>query len=248
MKTKLIATIALAGGLSLAVAGTASAAPLGHPKHHHPKPKPHPVAVTQVSGKQLAAALPAASAYGSGYTSSGEADTGGKVLPPDGVNRMSSLPCDDLGAFQSGFGQTAEAADVVALPQNSDATGNLVIGVQDISQFANSSTAWSYIQDEQSKYNSCSSYGENLPQSGSMTISLDSVSGTKVNGYYAFTASQEADIQDSQGDTLSLYINTTVVNAGTNVYTVWELNAASEPVPASLLSSMISKAQALYKG
>jgi hypothetical protein len=245
MKTRLIATIALTAGLSLAAAGTASAAPIGHPKHH-PKPKPHPV--TQVSGKQLATALAAGSAFGSGYTSSGAINTGGKVLPPVGANHMSSLPCDDLGAFETGFGQTAEASDVIAQPQNSQTIGNLLIGLQDISQFANGQTAWSYIQEEQSKYNSCTSYGESLPQSGSMTISLDNVSGTKINGYYAFTASQEADFQDSQGNTATLYINTTVVNAGTNVYTVWEINFTSQPVPASLLSTMISKAKALYKG
>jgi hypothetical protein len=246
MNIRLLATAALTGALSLTMIGTAAAAPLGHPKHH-PKPK-HQAAVTQITGKELAKALLPASDYGSGYTASGETTTGGKLLSSAGAAKISSLPCTDLGTFEFAFGQTGEAANVIGLPQNASQTsGNLILAVQDISQFANGQTAWSFTQQERSKYNSCTTYGENLPQSGSMTISLESLSGTKIDGYYAFSVEQEADFQDSQGDTLTLYINSTVVNAGTNVYTIWEMNAASQPVASSMLSSLISKTRALYK-
>jgi hypothetical protein len=246
MKGRLLAAAALTGALSLTMTGTAAAAPLSHPKHH-PKPK-HKAAVTQITGKQLAKALLPASDYGSGYTSSGESDTGGKLLSSAGAAKISSLPCTDLGTFEFAFGQTGEAANVIGAAQDSSQlSGNLALAVQDVSQFASSQTAWSFIQQERTKYNSCTTYGENLPQSGSMTISLQSLSATKIDGYYAFNVAQEADFQDSQGDTATLYINSTVVNAGTNVYTIWEMNIASQNVPSSLLTSMISQTRALYK-
>ena len=35
--------------------------------------------------------------------------------------------------------------------------------------------------------------------------------------------------------------------AGTNVYTIDDLNGTNDPIPASLLGKLISRVQALYK-
>jgi len=46
---------------------------------------------------------------------------------------------------------------------------------------------------------------------------------------------------------LSFYESTAVVLAGTNVYTVGDLDGTNDPISASLLGNFINRVQALYK-
>ena len=238
MKFSFVAAVAMAGVLSLAGAGTASASALSHPKHHG-KPK-H---VTQVTGKQLAKGLLPGSAFGIGVTTSGEADTGNHLLPAQALASVSSEACADLLAFVPVFGQTAVAEDGV---------NSSLGGFQAISQFKTSGAAWSFYGQVEAKYNSCVSYSasEKGDQStGPVTLSIDlnSVSNTRVGSSYGFKVSQVAEVSDSLGD-VTLYLDTLVVANGTNVYMIWEFNTVDTPVPGSLLASMIKRTQALYKG
>jgi hypothetical protein len=234
---KLAATIAVTAGLSLAMMGTASAASLGHPKSH-PKPK----AVTQLTGKQLAKALLPGSAFGFGDTTHEEADTGKHLVSTHGS--VSAFPCADLLGVPLA-GQTAVAA-------NSMASDGSDFGTQSISQFGSGSTAWWYYGQLKAKFNSCVSYSgtsKGSDQTGPLSLSIDlqSVSNTKVGSNSAFTVTQVVEVSDSFGDATES-LNTTVVSSGRDVYTIWEMNTANTQIPNSLLSSLISRTQALYKG
>lgn len=255
MKVKMLVVTRLlvfgaAAALSFSMAGAASASPLGHPKHHKPKPKHH--AVTQVTGKQLKSALLSGSAFDIGYASAGELDTGGSLLSSRVTQGAGSIPCDQLGVFAIGQGQTAEAFDEIG-PPSSNNSPSLLLATQNISQFANSQTAWSFLGQEQARFSACQSYNENLAGSGAVgsggaiAITIESVSRTKVGNYPAFTVAQSAELSESEG-TGTFYIDTTVVQAGTNVYSVQEWNSVDGTVPGWMLSKVISQTQKLYQG
>jgi hypothetical protein len=243
MKNKLITIIAIAGGLSLGLAGTASAATAGHPKPHKGK---HPHSVTQHTGKQLANGLLPGSAFGFGTTTSGETNSGGSLLPPQALVSVSSEPCEDLLFDLPIFGQTAVAEDSID-------TDTLLGGFQAISQFANSAAAWSFYGQEEARYNSgsCTTYSQALAGNQAtgpiaLAVNLQSVSNIKVGKNYAFAVSQLAEVSDSLGDA-TFSIDTTIVADGTNVYKIWNSNTVDTAVPDSWLTSLINRTQALYK-
>jgi hypothetical protein len=245
MKVKMLAVIAVAAALSFSTAGAAAASPLGHPKHHKPKPK----AVTQVTGKKLATALLPASAFEVGYTKSGEVDTGGSLFSSHVTQGASSIPCDDLGIFALGQGQTAEAFDEVS-PPDSSSEPSLLSANQNISQFASSGAAWKFLGQEQARFSACQSYNQTTGSLGNgglaLAITIESVSRTKVGNYPAFTVAQSAEVSISEG-TGTFYIDTTVVQAGTNVYSIQEWNSVDGTVPSWVPSKLISQTQKLYK-
>ncbi|HEV3289214.1 MAG TPA: hypothetical protein VG123_09485, partial [Streptosporangiaceae bacterium] len=64
----------------------------------------------------------------------------------------------------------------------------------------------------------------------------------------ASSASSPAhQIDLSAAPALSCYGNTAVVLAGTNVYTIDDVNGTNDPISASLLGNLIKRARALYK-
>ncbi|HEY1625240.1 MAG TPA: hypothetical protein VGG16_15725 [Streptosporangiaceae bacterium] len=238
MKSKLLAIIAITGGLSLTMIGTASAAPLGHPKHH-PKPKP----VTQVTGKQLAKALLPGSAFGIGDTATGLVTSGGKLVSSGGS--ISSYPCGDILFGVPLIGQSAVALNTI------ESDGALV-GSQSISQFKSNATAWWYLGQLKGKYNACPTFSTGAGSSAqtgpiSLSIDLQNVASTKVGKNSAFTVTQVVEVSDSFGDSTES-LNTTVVQSGRNVYAIWEMNEGNTPVPNALLNKLISRTRALYKG
>lgn len=245
MKYKIIAAVAVAAGLALGAASPAAASPLGH--------KPAPKTVAQVTGKQLATAMLPASDVGSGYASGKEADTGKQLQSSHASQSVSSMSCSDLGdGYAPNFGQTAAASDEIgpsgdALPPS----GSPIVVVQAVSQFATTAKAWSFFTGEQAKYQSCQSYNSSISDGSSgttsVTVNLQNTGWTKVGSYSAFTVSQVADVSDSSGGSASLYLNATVVSTGTNVYMIWVINQASDPVPSWWLSTLIKKTLTLYK-
>jgi hypothetical protein len=247
MKSMFVAAAAVAAAWSLILSGTASAAVTGpagafsHPKHHA-----KPAAVTQVTGHKLSTALLPGSDWGAGYTSLGEKDTGSSLDSPASTS-MSGLTCDNLSGAVQGHGQTAEASDTIAGEDVTAPPGNLFAGLQDISQFATSKTASSYVQQLLAKFKSCATYEQSTQPSTSGPITLESLSSTKVDGYYAFNVLQETTDQTGTGQTVTAYINTTVVNAGADVYSVMEFNFASRTVSTALLTSLIGRTRALYQ-
>jgi hypothetical protein len=242
MKSKLIAAIAITGGLSLAMtgtvmAGTASAATASHPKPHKVK---H---VTQIPGKQLAKGLLPGSVFGFGTTTSSEIDSGKKLLSPQALASVSSEPCSDLLVDLPLFGQTAVAENNI----NNSAAG----GIQAISQFASSKAAWAFYGKLKARYNSCVSFsgregGDQTTGPITLSIDLNSVTNTKVGSNYAFAVSQVAEVSDSFGDG-TFSIDTKIVADGTNIYMIWNSNAVDTQIPNSQLTAMIKRTLALYK-
>jgi hypothetical protein len=245
VKVQTLTIAAAAAALVLSTAGTAVASPLSKPK---PKPKTH--TVTQVTGSTLKKALLPASEYGIGYTSGGEADSGGHLVSGDPYGSAGNLPCDYLGAVAlTGFGETATAGSTIDSPDS--VTAGLLTGAQGVQQFANSSQAWSFVTAEQAKYGKCTFYsgafqGSQGSSGGTIAYVLQSAKWGKVDGYSSFAADQSAQFTDDAGDNEVVYIETTVVQAGTNVYTVQELNTVDSGVPSWALDNLIKATQKLY--
>ena len=76
-------------------------------------------------------------------------------------------------------------------------------------------------------------------------LSTQSLSKTAIGRNKAFQVIQLVDL--SAAPALSFYANTAVVLAGTNVYTIDDVNGTNDPISASLLGNLIKRAQALYK-
>jgi hypothetical protein len=249
VKLKTLAVAAAVATLTLSTAGTAMASPLTKPKPTH-KPK-HTVTLTQVTGRTLKKSLPSASEYGVGYTSDGEVDSGSHLVHGDPGGRVSSLPCDYLGAYAlTGFNQTATAGNLVEAP-NSTTAGLLEAG-QGVQQFANSSAAWSFVTQEQARYGKCAFYSGSFPGSqgsagGTIAYDLQSVKSGKIGSYSSFTADQSAQYTDAADDILIIYIETTVVAAGSDVYTIQEIDTSDSGVPHWMLSNFVTATKKLYK-
>jgi hypothetical protein len=250
MKIKLVASLVIAGGLSLAMAGTASAAPLGHSAHPKPKPKPKHAATAQLTGKQLAAALLPGSDFGSGYTLSDQENTGKNLRS---AQSPQNYTCGVLGQYLPDYGQTAEANVTINAPSNISLSSSDVVlgGNEDISQFANNGAAWSLLMAAQNAYRTCRSYSGTIQGTGgsgsaTVTVTTQSVNWTTVGSYSAFSVSQSVEFTAS-GESATVYFDSTMVNAGQDDYTIFEMNTANDNVPGSLLSTLIKQTQALYK-
>jgi hypothetical protein len=249
MKIKLIASLVIAGGLSLATAGTASAMPLAHSGHPKPKPKPKHSVSVQVTGDQLAGALLAGSAWGSGYTLSNQSSTGGKL---HSAQATQTYACGDLDSYEPYFGETAEAFALVNAPSSLSLSSNSEIleASEDVSQFASAGSAWSYLMQAQNTYRTCKATTVTINSggvSGTVTLGVPSVSWTKDGADSGVVVAQTVTVADSSGDSVSLYMSTSVINAGPDVYSVMEMNTASAGVPDSMVNTLIDRVQALSK-
>jgi hypothetical protein len=241
VKFKAIAVIATATALSLGMAGSAAASPLSH------KPKPAP----QVTGVRLQSALLPASAFGDGFTATDRLNTGNKLLSTRTRIKPSSLSCVNFETyvFVGGFGNTAGAADSVGNPNPAFADYPSVIlgGDQAVLQFSTTQAAASFYSQAYAKYKQCSYFTESDPADTSIQfeLSTQSLSKTTIGRNKAFQVIQLVDL--SAAPTLSFYANTAVVLAGTNVYTIDDVNGTNDPISASLPGNLIKRVQALYK-
>jgi len=245
MKFRALAIAAAVGVLTVGTAGAATASPTSKPK-----PKPHAAPAGQLPGDKLKAGLLAASVFGGGYTTSNETDTGKSLWSTSNPSSTSSLPCGLLGAYLTGYGQTAGAADSFTAP---DSSLNAASGDQIIYQFANSSAAWQFLTGEASRFQSqaCHTTTGTVQGTGSSgsftyTITFSRLDWTKIGNYSAIEGMETFTIADDQGVSDTVYDETTVVNAGTNDYTVSESNIADNDVPTWLLSGLIKSTQKLY--
>jgi hypothetical protein len=248
VKVKTFAIAAAVAGLTLGTAGTAIASPLSKPKPTHHKPPAHSTPAGQITGSKLKAGLLPASDFGGGYTTANEQDTGKSLWSVKNPESVSGMPCLVLGQYVTGYGQTAQAGDDFS-PPSSSLSG--VAGTQLISQFASSSAAWSFLTQEAARFQSQACRTQTLTSTGSssltLTISFKRLDWTKIGGDSAIEVAQTVNITDDQGDNASVYDEYTVVNAGTNDYTILESNSTDSDVPTWILSDLISATKKLYK-
>jgi hypothetical protein len=244
-----VISLGAALALTLGTAGAASAQTVHRPKHHKPSP------VTQVSGAKLQTALLPASDFGSGYTSSNAQNTGNSLWSSHGSLSVSGTPCDAFvdSPYLVGYGDTAATANLVSQPESGSSNPDAVLlAFQGVAQFASSQSAGSFYGQSLAKYTSCQSFSDSSSDGSggtvTLTITVQSTANTSVDKYQAFEVSQSAEISDSSSDINgTIYLNTTVVNAGTNIYLLTEWNQSNDGVASWLLTSMINRAQALYK-
>jgi hypothetical protein len=238
---KAIAVIATATALSLGIAGSAAASPLSG------KTRPAP----QVTGVRLQSALVPASAFGDGFTVADRLNTGKKLLSTRVLIKPSSLSCAVFESFIfiGGYGNTAGAFDSVDNPNPAIADYPSVVlgGDQAVLQFKTAQAAASFYNQAYTRYKQCSHFTETDPFDHSIQFDLDtqSLSKTTIGKNKAFQLSQLDNL--SALPALSFYANTAVVLAGTNVYTIDDVNGTNDPIPASLLGKLINRAQALYR-
>jgi len=240
VKFKAIAVSATAAALSLGLAGSAMAAPAGHTAKSAP----------QVTGSRLQSALLPASAFGSGYTVADRLNTGGKLWSTRVNVKLSSLSCANFETFNvvGGYGNTAGATEGINNPSPAiaDYPSIFLAGDATVLQFKTASAATSFYNAEYSKYKSCSDFTEgDVAGNGSVELTNQLLVKTTIGKNAAFQLVQLASI--ASFSTFGFYENTAVVLSGTNVYTIDDLDGTNDQVTPSLLGSLISRVQALYK-
>jgi hypothetical protein len=240
MKSKMLAVVAIAAGLSVAAAGTASAAPLKH--------KP----AAQVTGARLETAMLPPSAFGTDMHSVYLAGTGKKLWSSYSVKKVASTECGlfETYNFSPAFGKTAQAQagadDPDSRPYYPFAT---IVGFQYVSQFASAKAAVTFYNQERAKFKSCVSFTwpnpvNTIPGSGKINVSTMSVSNAVVGRYPAFWSSQLAAYSELPG--FYFNINTLVAVAGKDVYLIYEISGNNDEPSPALMSRLISRVQKLY--
>lgn len=244
MKFKVIAVVstvtALWLGMGLGMAGSAAASPLST------KSKPAP----QVTGVRLQSALLPTSAFGDGFTVTQRLNSGNKLRSTQVQIKPSSLSCLDfeMYIFVWGFGNTAGAADSVDNPNPAYADYPSIVldADQAVLQFKTASAAASFYNQAYATYKQCSYFTEPDPADNTqLELTVQSLAKTTVGKNKAFQVIQLVDL--AAVPALSFYENTAVVLAGTNVYTIDDVNGTNDPIPVSLLGNLINRVQALYK-
>jgi hypothetical protein len=241
VKFKAIAVMVSATALSLGLAGSALAAPLGH------KPKPAP----QVTGARLQSALLPASAFGDGFTVTDRLNTGNKLWSSRIRIKPSSLSCANFEGYiyVGGFGNTAGAVTGVDNPNPAIADfPNVILGGDDaVLQFNSTKAAASFYNQAYTRYQQCQDFTETDPFDNTITFELttQSLAKTTINKDAAFQLIQYTDL--SSLPALNFYQNTAVVRAGTNVYTIDGVNGTNDPISTPLLTNLIDRIQALYR-
>jgi hypothetical protein len=238
MKFKVIAVVSTAAALSLGMAGSAAASSLST------KPAP------QVTGARLRTALLPASAFGDGFTVTQRLNSGSKLASTQVRIKPSSLTCVafETFIFVRGFGNTAGATNSVNNPNPDFSSYPSIVlgGDQTVLQFKTSGAATSFYNQAYARYKQCTAFTEPDPADNSqLELTVQSLAKTTVGKNKAFQVIQLVDIAALPA--FSFYANTAVVLAGTNVYTIDDVNGTNDPISASLLGRLINRVQALYK-
>ena len=239
MKFQVIAVTIAAAALSLGMAGSAGAS-----LRSQASPAP------QVTGARLQTALLPASAFGSGFTTFNRHNSGSTLRSSQAVIRPSNLSCVNFEtyAFLAGFGNTAGALDSINNPNPdfSDYPSVILGGDQYVLQFSSAGAAQSFYNRAYARYGQCSAFNEPDPADQThVELTTQSLSSTTIGNHKAFQLIQQADFAAFSG--FDFYEVTAVVLAGTNVYTIDDVNGTNDPISASLLGNLISRVQALYK-
>jgi hypothetical protein len=240
VKFKAIAVIAAATALSFGLAGSVAASPLS------PKAKPAP----QVTGARLQSALLPASAFGGGFTVSQRLNTGKKLWSTKARFKPANLSCVNFETwiYVGGFGDTAGATAGISNPSPAiaDYPNVVLAGDQTVIQFKTAQAATSFYNEAYARYQKCAAFNESFPADATtLEMTTQSLTKTTVKKNKAFQLMQYVDIAALPA--LSFYDSTAVVLAGTNVYTVDNLNGTNDPISSTLLGNLIHRVQALYK-
>jgi hypothetical protein len=242
MKFRTVMVTAAVAALSFAAAGSAAAQTLGHPVQRVP------ASPSQVTGTRLLAGLLPPSAFGTGFTFGASEDSGSKLQSTHAQKHVSSMSCSTFQGSQwvSGFGNTAGAAEEYKNPTFSIL--ELYYGFEDVLQFATGADATTYFNQADAKYSSCREFselnpGDTKPGGGTYQVNVLGVSKTTVRGDRGFVVTQQ--IAESERPGVTLYINVLYVEAGPNVYSMWQVNGTNDEPSATAMGSLIHRIQGL---
>jgi PknH-like extracellular domain len=203
----------------------------------------------QVTGKQLKSALLPASDFPSGYTASGEHDSG-RSLQHGGVYQLPSMSCKQfwlaagIPGIAVGFGQTAYAGDLVG--SNSDSVSVFEVFQQSVYQFASTHAASSFFSQLSAKYRLCPSLSESDTKGGTLHWTVRSRSTQHIGGHQALQLAETETDSSVAGVPTPIYVLYTI--NGTDVYTInTALVTGTSPQPAesSLILKLIARVSAL---
>jgi hypothetical protein len=242
----LTVTAAAAAAVSFAGAGSASAQTLGHSVQRMP------ASVTQVSGSRLAQGLLPGSAFDSGLTNSGSANTGGRLLSTRIRQTPGSLSCGTFANinYDSGWGNTAGTFVSYQNPNwegewpfTQYSLGEVVV------QFASDHAASTFYSEAYSKFTGCKSFpvpnpSDATPGGGSYDVSDTSTWKTSVSGHQAFVNTELWAPNNAGGDTD--YVDNLYAVSGTDVYYLWEVSGTNDEPSPKLMTDLIHRVQGLY--
>jgi hypothetical protein len=233
-RAKAVASIAFAASaFLLAPAGQAATQAATHP--------------VQVSGNKLKSALLPASTFGSGFKLDGTFSTGKSLWHQKARNHVLTMSCADFE--NGGLGLFGESAAAGSVSDNQDASADAafpnveLLYEQAVYQFPSIKAASAFYNQAHAKYAKCTSFSEKIaddPASGTLDTTLLTMSKTKVGKYQAFQLNQGVTISDFPG--FSLNLNTLVTVAGTDVFIVTNFSGTNDPVPASAMLKLVSRA------
>ena len=188
--------------------------------------------------------------FGNGFTASQRLNSGNKLASTRVDVKPSSLSCTDFEQYiyVAGFGNTAGATDSFNNPSPDISSYPSVVlgGDQAVVQFKTASAAASFYKLAQARYKQCVAFTEpDTADNTQLELTMQSLSQTTIGKNKAFQVIQLVVIAALPA--LSFYANTAVVLAGTNVYTIDDVNGTNDPISASLLGKLINRVQALYK-
>jgi hypothetical protein len=139
------------------------------------------------------------------------------------------MACIFLGQDIPGYGQTALASDLFNTPISAADTA---FGNQSIDQFASDSAAWSFLTQEAARFQSRACHTQaNTNQGTTFTTVFERLDWTKIGGYPAIDVAQSETTAGDLGSGPATYNEITVVNAGTNVYSIMEFDRRTPTYP-----------------
>ena len=234
LRTKVVASIAVAASAFLLVPAAAQAAT-------------HPV---QVTGAQLKTALLPTSTFGSDFKVLGATSSGTSLWPTKAVKHASTMSCvnfENAGAVATGKprsrSRSRRTAALSPAPPNLDNL-NLLYD-QSVYQFASTKAASAFYNQAYAKYASCKSFTDTLSgdPNGASTITLKSIAKTKVGTHQAFQLTQIVK------RTRALRHFTEAEHAGhrkgADVFIFVNGSTTNRPVPAKTMLKLINRVAAL---
>jgi hypothetical protein len=247
MKSKMLAVVAIAAGVSLTACGTTTSASLSD---HTAKNVPG----GQVTGAQLYSAMLPPSAFGAYMKDAGglaDANTGKKLMSSHSSEQVSTTSCStfETDSLNPAFGKTAQAQEGSYNSKPSPLLPTTpFVAFQFVSQFASAQAATTFYNQAHAKFKACTAFTwpaaeTNYPERGDLRVTTQSMSDTTVSNYPAFSLSQLTVYTKKPNPSI---INTLVTVAGANVYLIYVINITQDEPSHAVMSQLISRVQKLY--
>jgi hypothetical protein len=241
VKSKMLAVVAIAAGVSLAACGTTTSASLSDHTGHLPQ---------QATGEQLMTRLLPVTAFGSAMKDSFRSNTGKYLKSTQMDKSLSNTSCGRFEAYflTPAFGKTAQAMDgsYDSKPDASTTNVTTVVGFQYVSQFANAQAASTFFGQARAKYVACKDFTWPAPETdnpeyGNLHAQAGAVINTTVGPYKSYWFNEKATY--AKLPTHGFDINTLVTLSGKYVYLIYVINSANLQPSHALMLQLISRVQ-----